>query len=82
MSPQGGPVSPEGEAHPGHALLLGRVGVTAPAQPFAGAAGWCWVPGSSIAALCGVKSLFLPNEAELGSALAGQRDRLCWQPQH
>lgn len=66
MLAQGSSVSPEGKAHPGHALLLGWVGVTAPARPFARAAVWCWVPGSSITALRGVKSLFLLRVAGAG----------------
>lgn len=46
MSPQGVPVSPEGKAHPAHALLLGWVGVTLPVllqhSPLQGQPGDAW----------------------------------------
>lgn len=46
MSTKGGPVSPEGKAHPVHALLLGWVGVTPPPllqrSPLQGQSGSAW----------------------------------------
>ena len=76
VSPQGGPVSPEGKAHPARALLLGWGGghtaSPAPAQPFA---------SSSQLHPCPTRGeIPLPPERmdELGSSLEGERDRPSW----